>query len=389
MSATCQSPALTDRERTIGIAVAIACVSLVGVALSLSIPLLTFAMERRGISGTMIGLNTAMGGFATLAVAPGIARAAGVLGVRPLLIGALVLGGATILGFAVVGPFWAWFPLRFAFGAALAVLFVLSEFWINAFAPERSRGFVMGVYATSLSVGFAAGPAILAMTGAEGLAPYAVCAALYGAAALPVLLARGLAPTLEQPAEGRGVVYFILIAPIATVGAFVFGAVETGGFAFLPLFGADIGLRPEHAALLVSMMAIGNIVSQIPIGLVSDRVDRRGLILVLSAASLVCSVGIPLSSGSTTALFVLVSIWGGFVGGLYTVALAHLGARFSGVDLATANAAFVTMYSVGLMAGPPALGLGYDLWRPHGAFVAIALILGAYVAIGALRARRD
>lgn len=389
MTATCQYPELTERDRTVGIAIAIACVSLVGVALSLSIPLLTLEMDRRGASGTLIGFNTAMGGAATIVVAPLIARVAGLLGVRAVLLGALALGAATILGFFYIEPLWAWFPLRFAFGAALAVLFVLSEFWINAFAPERSRGLVMGVYATSLSIGFAAGPAILAATGSQGVAPYLVCAALYVAAALPVAFARGLAPTLEQPAQGRGVLYFILLAPIATVGAFVFGAAETGGFAFLPLVGANVGLSPEGAALLVSMMAVGNIVSQIPIGIVSDRVDRRKLILALASLGLVGAIAIPFSSSIHWALFLTVAAWGGVVGGLYTVALAHLGARFTGVDLATANAAFVTMYSIGLMVGPPLLGVGYDLYRPHGAFVAVALVLAAYVAIAVARLRTD
>lgn len=387
MSAVPHAPELTKRDRAVGVGIAISCVSLVGVALSLSIPLLTFAMERRGASGTLIGINTAMGGVATILIAPAIARMAGILGVRATLIGALALGAATILAFAFVEPLWAWFPLRFAFGAALAVLFVLSEFWINAFAPEKSRGLVMGVYATSLSVGFAAGPTILAATGSEGLAPYIVCAALHGAAALPVLLARGLAPTLERPSKGRGVLYFIMLAPISTVGAFVFGAVETGDFAFLPLFGVSVGMTVETAALLVSAMAVGNIALQIPIGLVSDRVDRRRLIVVLATCGFVGSVAIPFVSDAYPALFGLVALWGGLVGGLYVVALAHLGARFTGVDLATANAAFVTMYSVGLIAGPPFIGAGFDLMRPHGMFVATAILLGGYAAFAAARMR--
>ena len=389
MSAICQFPELSDRERTIGIVVAIACVSLVGVALSLSIPLLTFAMERRGVSGTMIGLNTAMGGLSTIAIAPLIAPVASALGVRLTLLLALTLGAATILAFFYVEPFWLWFPLRFAFGVALAALFILSEFWINAFAPPASRGLVMGIYATSLSIGFASGPAILAATGSESVAPYLVCAGLYAAAAVPIAFARGLAPTLERPAEGRGVLYFILLAPIATVGAFVFGAVETGGFAFLPLVGADVGLSTAHAALLVSMMAVGNIVSQIPIGLVSDRVDRRKLIVALSLGGLLGATAIPFVASDPVALFAVVGVWGGLVGGLYTVALAHLGQRFTGADLATANAAFVTMYSVGLMAGPPFLGVGYDLMRPHGVFVAVAVLLAGYVAITLWRMRAD
>ncbi|MFX7870780.1 hypothetical protein ABTK02_22610, partial [Acinetobacter baumannii] len=78
-----------------------------------------------------IGLNTAMGGVATIVFAPFISGWARTFGVRAVLAAAIVLGILSVLGFLVVEPLWAWFPLRFAFGASLAVLFVLSEYWIN------------------------------------------------------------------------------------------------------------------------------------------------------------------------------------------------------------------------------------------------------------------
>jgi MFS family permease len=374
-------------DRTVGIAVAIASVTLAGVGLALSIPLLAFAMEARGAPGWLIGLNTAMGGLATVVAAPLIPRAAGLVGVRMLLLLALALGAATMLGFAVVTPLWAWFPLRFSLGVSLAVLFVLSEFWINAAAPEKSRGLVMGVYATALSIGFGCGPLILAATGMDGYPPYLACAALYLVATLPLVLAGRNAPILSEPEPGRGVIFFIKLAPVATLAGFIYGAVETGAFTFLPLYGARIGLEASSAALTVTAMAFGNILFQIPLGMLSDRMDRRLLLILIGGVSAVGAGLIPLAAPSPLALYALLTLWGGLVLGLYTVGLAHLGARFSGNDLATANAAFVVMYSLGLLAGPPALGIGFDLWPPHGAPAAIALMLLAFFAVALWRRR--
>jgi MFS family permease len=381
-STTAPSP---TSDRTRGIVAAIACITLAGVSLALSVPLLAFAMEARGASGSFIGANTAMGGVAVLVATPLIPRVASMIGVRPLLFAALVLGAATMTGFALVEPLWAWFPLRFLFGVSLGAMFVLSEFWITALAPAQSRGLVMGIYATALSIGFACGPVILVATGTAGLAPFLVGAALFVVAAGPILAVGDAAPRIERPQAGRGVLFFILLAPAATLAGFTFGAIETGAFTFLPLYGTRVGLTAETAALLGTAVALGNVVSQIPLGLLSDRMDRGRLLLIIA---LVCAVGvaaIPFIAHSPVALFALLAAWGGLISGLYTVGLASLGERFTGVDLATANAAFVIMYALGMLVGPPAVGLGLDLWSPHGAPVALAIMLAAYAAIVLIR----
>ena len=364
---------------------AIACITTAGVSLALSVPLLAFEMEARGASGVFIGANTAMGGVAVLVATPLIPRAASAFGVRPLLFVSLALGALTMIGFAAPWPLWTWFPLRFLLGVSLGAMFVLSEFWITSLAPPQSRGLVMGAYVTALSIGFAAGPAILVMTGTSGLTPYLVGAALFVAAMAPILLFGAGAPEIERPQKGRGVLFFIRLAPVATLAGFTFGAIETGAFTFLPLYGVRTGLAQDQAALIGSAVALGNVVSQIPIGLLSDRMDRRRLLILIGA---ICAVGaalIPLTNGSVVAYFALATVWGSVISGLYTVGLALLGERFSGVDLATANAAFVMMYALGMLVGPPVLGVGIDLWNPHGAPVVIALMLAGYAALAATR----
>src|SRR5882672_8455961 len=100
-------------------------------------------MAGRGISATVIGLNTAIGSSATLLMAPLIPRVAKAIGLRMLLFVTLATGGVTMALFPAFTALPAWFLLRFFFGASIGTLFVLSEFWITAASPNAKRGMIM------------------------------------------------------------------------------------------------------------------------------------------------------------------------------------------------------------------------------------------------------
>ena len=374
--------------RVRSLAAAIGSVAAVGVALSLSIPLLSLEMERMGVSNTGIGINTAIAGLASVIVIPFVPRLAARTGVLPLLWGSVIVGALSLLAFEALWSFAWWFPLRFVFSATLGVLFVLSEYWINAAAPPARRGLVMGVYATVLALGFATGPAVLAAVGTSGWPPYLAGAALFALASLPLAFAQGLTP---EPRGGnkRGVLSFLGAAPAATLAALVFGAVETGGFALLALYGLRLGFAPEMAPYLLTAVALGNVALQIPIGLLSDRVDRRVVLLASGLSGLAGAALLPLVAANGAAFFAVLFLWGGLIGALYTVGLAHLGAKFSGGDLVSANAAFVILYNVGLVLGPPLVGAGMDAAPPHGFAWTLAAFCAVYVAVVAGRMAAD
>lgn len=380
MTASVSPAEAFSRDRVVSIAAAIACIVAVGIGLSLSIPLLSFALDAKGASRTLIGINTAMGGIATVACAPFISGWARRFGMQAVLSAAIALGVISLLAFQVAGPIWLWFPLRFILGAALAVLFVLSEYWINAAAPEGRRGLVLGAYATALSVGFATGPQVLALVGTSGPLPYFTGAALFALAALPVLFAGGKAPAIEDH-PSTGVMSFLWAAPAGTLAALAFGAAETGAIALLPLYGMAIGLDAMGAVSLISAFVLGNVLFQIPIGLIADRIDRRWVLLCCATIGAAGMAAMALAPLSKVGLMALLFLWGGIVTGLYTVGLAHLGSRFRGADLAQANAAFVVMYSIGLIVGPPMAGAGMDLWPPHGMPATLAALFLAYLAV--------
>lgn len=376
--------------RWLALAASISAISVVGIAIGLGTPLLSIILESRGHSATMIGANAAMGGIASIVAAPLAIPLASRLGVVGAMLAMFAVGALSFVGFYVFEPFWVWFPLRGTLHVAMTVIFILSEFWISSSAPPARRGLVLGIYATCLSLGFAIGPFIFAQIGSQGFLPFGVACGFVAVAAIPVMLAARQSPSVRSHdsdgAQQGGFVRYIFLVPAATAAVLVFGAVETGGFTLFPVYGARVGYSEADAALLLSMIGLGNVLLQIPLGMLSDRMrDRRILLLgcaLVGAAGIVALPFIYESWWTTASLFF---VWGGVVAGLYTVGLAHLGAQLSGRDLASANAAFVLCYGIGTLAGPQLIGLGMDVFGPHGFAWSLTAFFVFYIAVVSAR----
>lgn len=364
---------------------AIATISAVGAAIGLGIPLLSVLLESRGYSASVIGANTAVAGLASLFGAALSARIGSYLGVARSMMLMLLISGLSFLGFYLFPDIIAWFALRVSLHFALTVLFVLSEYWVNTSAPPSKRGLVLGIYATCLSLGFAVGPWLFSIIGSGGFTPFGIGMVIIALAAIPVLIASKDSPEFE---EGEHVPFlpYIFIVPAATMAVFVYGAVETGGFALFPVFGTRVGLNEGDAALLLTMVGLGNVLMQIPLGLISDRIrDRRILLLICAIIGFIGMITLPSVVGNWYLMAFLLLIWGGVVAGLYTVGLAHLGSQLQGRELASANAAFIFCYGIGMLAGPQAAGVGMDLMGAKGFPITLSLFFAAFIIILLIR----
>nr|WP_298103312.1 MFS transporter [uncultured Shinella sp.] len=360
---------------------AVAAISAVGIAIGLGLPLLSIIMEKRGISPTMIGINSAMAGVAAMAAAPFTTRLAHAWGTSTTMLLAILLSAISGLGFYYIENFWLWFPLRLVFHGAITTLFILSEFWINAAAPPRRRGLVLGIYATVLSLGFATGPLLFSILGSDGVRPFAVGALIILVAAIPIFIARSESPVIDEKPELHFMRY-ILLVPTATAAVFIFGAVEVGGLSLFPIYATRAGFSEPQAALLLTVMGIGNMAFQIPLGMLSDRMkDRRRLLTIMAVIGLVGALSLPWVSQNWVLMAVVLLLWGGCVAGLYTVGLSHLGSRLVGADLAAANAAFIFCYAVGTVVGPQAIGAAMDVSGNDGFAWAIVAFFGFYLVL--------
>ena len=166
------------------LAAAISAITAVGIAIGLGLPLLSIILEKRGISSTLIGLNSAMAGDRGHGCGAYHHQARPSTGAwRPTMLWAVVIASGEFgIGFYYAEQFWILVSACASFfHGATTTLFILSEFWINAAAPPKRRGLVLGIYATVLSVGFAVGaPALLPDSAATAFcrSPIAVLCAI-------------------------------------------------------------------------------------------------------------------------------------------------------------------------------------------------------------------
>ncbi len=369
---------------TRGAIAAMATMVTVGVAVSLLPPLLSLNLAERGISERTIGLLVATIALASLGITPVASRIAGTFGIAPVIM-VCTICAALLMPFAwIIQSVALLFPLALLYGAAMTLCFTLSEYWINAVTPDHRRGLVMGIYATVLSLGFAVGPAIIALLGSASILPFLVGSAIMLISALPAFVARDASPDFSE-APSRPFAAFIFAIPVATIGVFVFAMSEQSGFAFLPLWGRHLGFGIEAAVLLPSAMVLGNVIFQIPLGLLADRIDRRAVLLgcgLLGAGGMAAAWAV---SDTALPLMAVLLLWGGASAGIYTVGLAHLASRFTGANLASANAAFIFCYALGMLVGPVVTGDAMTRAPTLGLPLVLGTAFALYAAIVALR----
>ncbi|BCX17251.1 MAG: MFS transporter [Geminicoccaceae bacterium] len=346
----------------------VATASLASVTLSLGMPLLSIVLDRHGVDPVAIGFNTALGGVGSLAAAPFAEAIARRVGAVRTMQGALALAAGTLLLFPLAVDLRLWSLWRMLLGAAGATLFIVSEAAINALAPPDRRGRILGLYATAFSLGFAAGPLLLAITGSEGWPPFLVAAGFLLAAALPLRLVAGIDRLLAaQPSAGANTTVAALLARagLPLLGVLIYGLLETSFFALLPVYVLALGRPEQLAALLLSVWIAGNILLQLPIGRLADRIGPDRALLLCGAASTLALLALDPAIGAGWPAWPLLLVGGGTMGAFYTLSLVLVGARFATSELVRANAAFVASFQLGLLLGPSAVGAAMGALGPE------------------------
>lgn len=377
---------LVDRTGARALAAIIGMVAVVGLTWGLTGPLLNLMLERQGVSSTLIGLNAAMTGLGALVITPFVPRLVARWGAMRLVY--LSLGGTIValLTLKAIDSFSAWFAIRFILGMAIVILFVVSEVWINQIADDTNRGRLLGIYAACISLGFGCGPLILRLTGTVDWTPFIVAAVMILLAALVISGAGEKRPVFSHERHTPFITY-LRASPIALFGGIVFGAVETGVFGLMPVFGVKNGLTPELGASLLAAVALGNFVLQYPIGLLADRMRPFYVLMGCAAIGVVGGMALPFAI-DTLFIWPLLFIWGGSITGIYTVSLTLLGHQYKGLALAGANAALIAAYNIGALSGQPFLGQSMDLIEPAGFGYGLALIFFGFFAFASVMAVR-
>jgi MFS family permease len=351
----------------------------VGLIFGFQPPLMALVLQRGGASSFEIGAVTSISTVAVMLCGPLYPGAIARVGLRLSIILGIAVSTAILLLMPLLPSFQGWLALRFVTGCALGLEWIASEIWLNTLSTDQSRGTVMGTYATVFAAGVMAGPLLLQITGTAGGRPFVIGALCLALTVLPLLLVR---QTSANPVP-QGRLQWLRIAraaPIVMLAALIAGLVESAYVSLLPVFGVLRGLDDRASLVLVTVFLAGNVILQLPIGRLADRLGRRR---VLAGCAGVCVIGPLLLSGAIGTpwlLWPLLLLWGGTMYGFYTQGIALLGESYPPAELADANTVFVVVYCAGGIVGPSLGGFAMDCWTPNGLLVFLScapLLLGA------------
>ena len=369
------------RARRLSLAAVFATNFGVGLLFGFQPPLIALVLERHGASGAEIGGITGISTIAVILLGPTYPRIIGWLGLRRAIVAGIGLALFVLLAMPAFDGTATWAALRFVSGCALGLQWIASEIWLNRVATDSSRGTVMAIYATVFAAGVVAGPILLEVTGTVGVRPFWSGALALAFTAVPLAFVRHVPAARYEPLPLRDLLGLMRLAPTVMLAALVAGLVESADISLLPLVGIRAGYGERASLLLVTAFLAGNVLLQLPIGWIADRVGRRRTLAGCAAVSAIGPLLLPASLGVPAAQWPLLLIWGGTMYGFYTQGIALLGESFPVRRLAAANTVFVMVYCAGGVVGPGLGGLAMDAWSSTGLVgvlsgAAVLLILG-------------
>ena len=297
---------------------------------------------------------------------------------------------AAILCHALILEPIAWSLLRAASGFCFAVLYVVIESWLNARATRENRGLVLSLYLLISLTVITIGQLLVTLADPATFTLFALGAILLSLGAVPVAVTRAIAPT-PPPALSPRLMRLYANSPLGFLGCVAVGLTNGAFWSLGPVFAADSGLGTGGIALLMSAAVIGGAAGQWPLGTLSDRIDRRYVMIAscLGAAVIGAVLSVAPSFASAWVLLAIAAGWGAFAFPLYTISVAHSNDFASAEDFVEVSAGLLLLFGAGAAAGPMLIAPLMEAAGPGALFQATMLIhlLLAGFAILRLRAR--
>lgn len=297
---------------------------------------------------------------------------------------AIFAATALLLPLAPWPPFWI--LIRAIAGACLAGLTLVIESWLNAVSTPELRGRVLAIYMIVFYGALGAGQFLLSAFDPAGFQLFALAAIFLGMSLVPIVLTRTEAPEVVAPSP-LNLTELVRVSPMAVVGSVAAGIMLGAFYGLAPLFSVARGLPPTGIALFMATAIFGGLALQWPIGILSDRIERRKVIVATAALTACVSVAIAFTpTGWDMMLFSLVALFGGVSFTLYPLALAHAGDRLtSSEDMVGLSSGMLLLYSAGAAVGPLVAGMIFSPFDGGGLFLMIAGVAAISVVFGLFR----
>jgi MFS family permease len=347
-----------------------------------------FLLMGSGLQNTLVPVRAEIEGFQALALgglgaayyfgfmigciaAPLIVQRAG--HIRSFV--AMVSIGSSV---ALVHPIfvepWTWIGLRIITGFCLAGLFMIIESWLNEQATNESRGVIFSTYlGINLSV-ITIGQLLITIDDPEAFSLFALASILVSLAAVPLSLTRSQEPVAPNRVKLR-ILRLYRMSPVGLVGSFSVGLSNGAFWTLGPVFASVSGDGAESAAVFMAVGALAGAAGQWPIGRLSDRMDRRIIIMIACLLAAIADLLMAIfGSDNPTFRLICVAGFGVFALPIYALAAAHMNDMVTDSGFVEAAGGLLLTFSIGAVLGPLAASVAISVMGPAGLFSVIAVV---------------
>jgi len=297
---------------------------------------------------------------------------------------------ATVMGCALIFNPALWGVLRALMGFCMAALFATIESWLNVRSSNENRGQVLSMYMVTSYLASCLGQFLLNVQDTHGVALFCLGALLTSLSLIPVVMTRVAGPEIGkiQPLKLKSLYIASPLGVVATCGA---GLLSGGFYALGVIYAKQIGLTDLEASFFMGVPVFGGLVLQWPIGRLSDRFDRRTVLLAILMGTVVTSLilsVLSVSAAALTPLLVVSAILGGCLATIYPISVAHTFDYIDRTEMISANSSLLLVWAIGATVGPLTASFVMGQVGPNGLFFYLTVVAALIAAFTRYRMSR-
>jgi MFS family permease len=344
-------------------------------------------MLANGLQGTLLGVRAGVEGFSTFTtgimmsgyfvgifigsfLAPYLVKRVGHIRVFSALAS---LASISILLHGVYITPLGWTLMRIVTGICFAGIYVVTESWLNDRASNETRGKVLSVYMVLTTAGMGSGQFLLNLAEPSSIDLFILTSVIISFGLIPMLLTAKPAPTFGY-SQTMSLVDLYKASPLAVIGNGLTGMAHGTFFGMGAIYASTVLGDVKSISIFMACFLVGGLITQWPIGYISDRVNRRLVMSVISIIAIAaCMIAIVLPKGSP-AFFVSILLLGGAAMPMYSICIAYANDRLEPGQIVGASGSLVMVSGIGLSTGPIIVAFFMDFYNVTFFFWGIATI---------------
>jgi MFS family permease len=277
---------------------------------------------------------------------------------------------------ALIFDIWIWAALRIVAGFCMAGLYAIIESWLNVKSSNENRGQVLSIYVVTIYAASFGGQFLVNVGTVQGTELYCVVGLAVVLSLVPVVLTRVAGPEIDK-IKAMSLLSLYHASPLGTVVTCGAGLLSGAFYALGALYANALGLSVFHVSLFMGAPIFGGLALQYPIGRLSDRYDRRTVLLGVLAGTAIASIAlilIAMKQGPFYGTLAGVFLLGGCLAAIYPIAVSQIYDYIDRAEMVAASGGLLLIWSIGAVAGPLIVSALMGKFGPDAFFIYLGVI---------------